>query len=113
LRKENRLTVFENKVLRNIFGPKRDEVRGEWRRTHKVELYYLCCQLNIIREIKSWRMRWPGHVERVEERIDAYRLLVRKPEGKRPLGRVNMDGSIILKLILQKWDWEMDWIDLV
>jgi hypothetical protein len=113
LRKENRLTVFENKVLRNIFGPKRDEVRGEWRRTHKVELYYMNCPLNIIWVIKSGKMRWPGHVERVEERIDPYRLLVAKPEGKRPLGRVNVDGNIILKLILQKWDGEVDWIDLV
>jgi len=62
--------------------------------------------------IKSRRMRWAGHVEGMEERIDAYSRLAGKPEGKRPLGRVNVDGSMILKLIYQKWDKEVGWIHL-
>jgi ribosomal protein L32 len=97
-RKKHRLAVF----LRSIFGLKRDEVTGEWRRTHNVELYYRYCSPNIIRVIKSRRMRWAGHGERMEERKDAYRRLVGKPEGKRTLGRLNVDRSITLKLILQK-----------
>jgi hypothetical protein len=79
--------VFENRVLRRIFGPKRDEVTGEWRKLHNEELRDLCSSPSIIRIIKSRRMRWAGHVERMGEKRNAYRLLVGKPEGKRPLGR--------------------------
>jgi hypothetical protein len=87
LREECRLRVFENKVLRRIFGPKRDEVTGEWRRLHNKELYALYSSPNIIRVIKPRRLRWAGHVARIGERRGAYRALVGKPEGRRPLGR--------------------------
>jgi hypothetical protein len=89
LREECRLRVFENKVLRRIFGPKRDEVTGEWRRLHNKELYSLYSSPNIIRVMKSRRLRWAGHVARMGERIGAYRALVGKPEeGKRALERL-------------------------
>jgi hypothetical protein len=87
LREECRLSVFENKVLRRIFGPKRDEVTGEWRRLHNKELYALYSSPNINRVIKSKRLRWAGHVARMGERRGTYRALVGKPEGTRPLGR--------------------------
>jgi hypothetical protein len=79
--------VFENRVLRRIFGPKRDEVTGEWRKLHSEELRDLYSSQSIIRIIKSRGMRWSGHVARMGEKRNAYRLLVGKPEGKRPLGR--------------------------
>jgi hypothetical protein len=82
---ECRLRVFENKLLRRIFGPKRDEITGEWRRLHNKELYALYSP-NIIRVIKPRRLRWAGHVAHMGERRGAYRALVGKPEG-RPLGR--------------------------
>jgi hypothetical protein len=74
-------------VLRRIFGPKRDEVTGEWRKLHNKELHDLYSSPGIIRIFKSRRMRCSGHVARMGEKRNAYRLLVRKPEGKRPLGR--------------------------
>jgi len=79
--------MFENRALRNIFGPKRDEARGQWRRLHYEELYDLCSSLNIIRLIKSRRMRWVGHVARMGDRRGAYRVSVERPKRKRPLGR--------------------------
>jgi hypothetical protein len=82
-----RLRVFENRVLRRIFGPKRVEVIGEWRRLHNKELYALYSSPNIIRVIKSIRLRWAGHVTRMGERRRAYRALVGKPEGRRQLGK--------------------------
>jgi hypothetical protein len=78
--------VFENRVLRRIFGPKRDEVMGKWRKLHNEELRDLYSSPNIIRLIKSRRIRWAGHVAQMGEKRNAYRLLVGKPEGKRPLG---------------------------
>jgi hypothetical protein len=87
LKEERRLRVFENRVLRIIFGPKRDEVTGEWRKLHKEELYDLHSSPNIIRVIKQRRMRWAGHVARMGERRGVFRVLVGKPEGKRLLGR--------------------------
>jgi hypothetical protein len=81
------LRVFENRVLRMIFGPRRDEMAGEWRKLHNEELRDLYSSLSITRIIKSRRMRWAGHVARMEENRNAYRLLVGRPEGKRPLGR--------------------------
>jgi hypothetical protein len=79
--------VFENKVLRRMFGPKRDEVTGGWRKLHIDELHDLYSSPNIIRMTKSRRMRWAGHVARMGEKRNAYRILKGKPEGKRPLGR--------------------------
>jgi hypothetical protein len=74
-------------VLRKIFGPKRDEVTGEWRKLHSGELHNLYLLLDVIGQIKSWRMRWAGHVAGMGEGRKACRVLVGKPEGKRPLGR--------------------------
>jgi len=87
LREERKLRVFENMVLRRIFGPRRDEVTGEWRRLHNEELNDLYCSTNIVRVIKSRRMRWAGHVARMDEEKGVYRVLVGKPEGKKPLER--------------------------
>jgi hypothetical protein len=85
LREKRGLRFFENRVLRRIFEPKRDEVTGEWRRLHNKELYALYSSPNIIRVMKSRRLRWAGHVARMGERRGAYRALVGKPEGRRPL----------------------------
>ena len=79
--------MFENIVLTRIFGPSRDEVTGEWRRLHNEELNDLYSSPNIVRVIKSRRMRWAEHVARMGEERGVYRVLVGKPEGKRPLGR--------------------------
>jgi hypothetical protein len=79
--------VFENRVLRRIFGPKRDRVTGRWRKLHYEELHNLYSSPSIIRIIKWRRMRWAGHVARMGEKRNVYRLLVRKPEEKRPVGR--------------------------
>jgi hypothetical protein len=87
LREEHRLRVFENKLLRRIFGPKRDEVMEEWRQMHNGEHDNLYSPPDIIRQIKAWRMRWAGHVARMGEGRNLYRVLVGKPEGKRPLER--------------------------
>jgi hypothetical protein len=87
LREERRLRVLEKRVLRGMFGPKRDEVAGEWRKLHNEELNDLYCSPNIVWVIKSRRMRWAGHVARMGDRRGAYRVLVGKPERKRPLGR--------------------------
>ena len=84
---EEKLRVFENTVLRGIFGPRRDEVTGEWRRLHNEELSDLYSSPNNVRVIKSRRMRWAGHVTRMGEERGVYRVLVGKPEAKRPLGR--------------------------
>jgi hypothetical protein len=82
----NALRVFENRVLKRIFGPKRDEVTGDWTKLHKEELHNLCSSPNIIRMFRSRRMRLAGNVIRMEEKRNACRILVGKPEGKRPLG---------------------------
>jgi hypothetical protein len=87
LREEHRLRVFENRVLRRIFGPRRDEVTGEWRKLHSEELHNLYSSLDIIRQVKSRRMRWAGHVARMGEERKVYKVLMGNPEGKRPLGR--------------------------
>jgi hypothetical protein len=85
--KEGRLRVFENRVLRRMFGPKRDEVTGEWRKLHNEELNDLYPLPNFVRVVKSRRMRWAGHVARTREGIVVQRVLVGKSEGRRQLGR--------------------------
>ena len=85
MREERKLRVFENRVLRKIFGPRRDEVTGEWRGLHNEELNDLYSSPNIVRVIKSRRMRWAGHVARMGDERGVYRVLVGKPEGRRPL----------------------------
>jgi hypothetical protein len=94
--------VFENRVLRRIFGPKRDEVTGGWRKLHNEELHGLYSSSSIIRVIKSRRMRWAGHVAHMGEVRGAYKILVGRPEGRRPLGRLGEDGRITLRWILGK-----------
>jgi hypothetical protein len=84
---DHRLRVFENRVLRRIFGPNRDKVTGEYRKLHNEELHNLYSSPDIIRQVKSGRMRWAGHVARMGEERKLYKVLVGKPEGKRPLGR--------------------------
>jgi hypothetical protein len=87
VREERRLTVFENRVLRRIFEPKRDEVTGEWRKLHNEKLNNLYSSPNIVRVMKLRRMRWTGHVARMWEGRVVYRVLVGKAEGRRPLGK--------------------------
>jgi len=101
---ERRLRVFENRVLRRVFGPKRDEVTGEWRKLHNKELIDLYSLPNIVRVIKSRRMRWAGHVARLGERRDLYRVLVRKRDRNSSLGVPGVDGRIILRWMFRKWD---------
>jgi hypothetical protein len=87
LREERRLRVFANRVLRRVFGPKRDEVTGEWRKLHNEELNDLYSLPNIVRVVKSRRMRLVGHVARMGENRGVHRVLVGKPERKMPFGR--------------------------
>jgi hypothetical protein len=105
--------VFENRVLRGIFGPKRDEVTGDWRKLHNEELHNLYSSLDIIRMIKSRRMRWGGHVARMGEKRNAYRILVGKPKGKRPLVRPRRRWVDNIKVDLREIERNgMDWIDV-
>jgi hypothetical protein len=94
--------------LRRIFGPKRDEVTGGWRKLHNEELHNLYSSPSIIRMIKSGRMRWAGHVARMGEKKNAYRMLVGNPEGKRPLGRPRCRWVDNIKMDLR----EMGWVDM-
>ena len=91
-------------MLRRIFVPKKVKVRGEWRKLHNEELNDLYCATNIVQVIKSRRMRRLGHVTCMGDGRDVYRVLVGKPEGKRPLGRPGADESITLRWIFRKWD---------
>jgi hypothetical protein len=113
LREEHRLEVFENRVLRRIFGPKRDEVMGEQRKLHNEELRDLFPSPIIIRILKSRRVSWVRHVTRMAEK-NTYRLLVEKPEGRRPLGgpRLRWVGNIRMDLLEVGWG-DVDWIGLV
>jgi hypothetical protein len=119
LREEHRLRVFENRVLRRIFGPKREE-DDSWRKMHNDELHSLYSSLNIVTVIKSRRMRRAGHVARMGEGRDVYRVLVGRPERKRPLGRprrrlesnikmdlreIGMDGANWVQLAQDKVHW--------
>ncbi|KAJ4434977.1 hypothetical protein ANN_23549 [Periplaneta americana] len=105
--------VFDNKVLRKIFGAKRDEVTGEWRKFHNAELHALYSSSDIIRNIKSRRLRWAGHVARMGESRNAYRVLVGRPEGKRPLGRPRRRWEDNIKMDLRDVGYDdRDWINL-
>ena len=112
LRKERKPRVFKNRVLRRVFGPKRDEVTGEWRKLHE-ELSNLYSLLNIVRAVKSRRMRWAEHVARMGEGRGVHRVLVGKPEGKKPLGRPRRRWEDNIKMGLQEvrglvgtgWSW--------
>ena len=104
MREKRRLRVFENRVLRKIFGPKRDKVTGEWRKPHNEELNYLYSSPNIVRVIKSRRMRWTGYIARMSERRGVYRVLVRNLRERDHLEDQGVDGRIILRWIFRKWD---------
>ena len=103
--------MFENRVLRRIFGAKRDGVTGEWRKLHNEELNDLYCSPNIVRVIKWRRMRWARHVARMEEERGVHKVLVGKTEGKRPLGRhrrrwednIKMDIQMELAQDVDRW----------
>jgi len=113
LREERKLRVFENMVLRRIFGPRRDEVTGELRRLHNEELNDLYSSPNIFRVIKSRIMRWAGHVARMEERRGVNRVLLGKPEGKRPLGRLRHKWEDSIKMdLMEVGCGGTDWIEL-
>jgi hypothetical protein len=110
---EHRLKVFENRVLRKIFWPKRDGIGRGWRKLCNEELHSLYSLPSIIRVIKSREMRWAGHVARVGRKRNAYRMLVGKPEGKRPLGRPKRRWDNSIRIDLRGIGWGgMDWIDL-
>jgi hypothetical protein len=107
--------VFENRVLRRIFGPKRDEVTGEWRKLHSEELHNLYSSPDIIRQLKSRRMRWAGHVARMGEGRNGYGVLMGKPEGKRPLERPRRRWEDGIKMDLREIGWGgggVEWINL-
>jgi hypothetical protein len=106
LREEHRLRVLENRVLRRVFGSKRDEVTRGWRKLQNEELY-------IIRMIMSRRMRWAGHVARMVSKMNAYRILVGKPKGKRLLGKPRRMWENNIKMDLREIGWgDVDWIHL-
>jgi hypothetical protein len=114
LREERRLKVFENRPLRRIFGPKRNEVTVEWRKLHNEELNDLCSSHNIVRPIKSRRMRWTRQVVHMGERRGVYRVLVGNPEGKRPFGRSRYKWEDNIKMDLQEVGCGgVDWTELV
>jgi len=104
--------MFKNMVLMRIFGPRRDEVKREWRRLHNEELNDLYSSPNIVRVIKSRRIRWAGHVVRMDEERGVYRVLVGKPEEKRPLGRLRHRWVDIRKDFQEVGCGYMDWIGL-
>jgi hypothetical protein len=105
--------VFENRVLRRIFGPKKDEVTREWRKLHNEELRDLYSSPSIIKIIKSMSMRWTGHVARMWEKRNECRLLVGKPEGKRPLGRPRRRWVDNIRMDLGEVEWgDVDWTGL-
>jgi hypothetical protein len=113
LREEHRLRVFENGVLREIFGPRRDEVTGEWRRLHNEERCNLYCSPNIIRVIKSRRMKLAGQVELMGESRGAYRVFVGDLRERHYLeDHLGVNWRIILKLIFKNWDGE-SWTGLI
>jgi hypothetical protein len=104
-REYQRLRMFKNRVLRRIFGPKRDKATREWRRLHNEEFNDLYSSRNIIRVIKSRRMRWAGHIACMGEGRGACRILVWRPEGRRPLGRPRHRWEDNIKMDLQDIRW--------
>jgi hypothetical protein len=113
VREEHKLRVFENRVLRRIFGPKWDGVTGGWRKLHNEELHNSYSSPSIIRIIKSRRMRWAGHVARMGAKRNVSRLLVGEPKGKRPLGRLRRRWIDNIKMdILEIGLNVVDWIGL-
>jgi hypothetical protein len=102
LREEHRLRVFKNRVLSRIFGPKRDEVTGGWRKLHNEELHGLYSSPSIVSVIKARRMRWAGHVALMGEVRGAYNILVGRPEGRRPLGRPGRRWEDNIKMDLRE-----------
>jgi len=113
LQEERKLRMFENMVLRRIYRPRRDEVTGKWRRLRNEELKDLYSSPNIVRVIKSRRMRWAGHVARIGEERGVYRVLVGKPEGRRSLGRLRRRWVDNIRMDLQEVACRyMDWIGL-
>ena len=110
---ERGLSVFQNRVLRRIAEPKMDEVTGDWRKLHIVELNDLYCSPNILRMIKLTRVRWAGKVAYMGKRRVVYSILVGKPEGKRPFVRPSRRWEHKIKMDLQAVECGgMDWIDL-
>jgi hypothetical protein len=107
--KKHKLRVFENGVLRRIFGPKRDGVTGGWRKLHNEELHNLYSSPSIIRIIRSRRMRWVGHVAQMGEKRNMYRLLVGRLEGKRSLGRPRRRWIDNIKIDLRIEYCGLDW----
>ena len=104
--------MFENKVLRKIFGAKTDEITGEWRKLHNAELLALYSSPNIIRSLKSTRLKRAGHVARMDQSRNAYRVLVGKPEGKRPLGRLRRRWEDNIRMDLREVGCDPgEWID--
>jgi hypothetical protein len=113
LREEHRLRVFENRVLRRIFGPKRNEVTGGWRKLHNEELHGLYSSLGIVRMIKARRMRWAGHMACMGEVRGTYNILVGRPEGRRPLGRPRRRWENNIKMDLREIGFgDVDWVYL-
>ena len=112
LREERRPRGFENRVLRRVFGHKRDEVIEELRKLHNEELRDLYSLPNIVRVVKSRRMRWAGHVARMGEGRGVHRVLVEKPEGKRPLGRPRRRWEDNIKMDLREVGGSEDWMEL-
>jgi hypothetical protein len=105
--------VFENRVLRRIFGPKRDEVTGEGRKLHNEELHDLYSSPSIIRIIKTKRVRWAGHVARMGEKRNAYTMFVGNPEGRMPLGRPRLTWVDNIRMDLVEVGWgDVDWVGL-
>jgi len=113
MREERRLRVFEYRVLRGIFGRKRDELTGEWRKLHNEELNDLYSSPNFVRLAKWRRMGWVGRAARMAERRGVFRVLVGKPEGKNPIGRPRLRWEDNIKIHLQEVECgSMDWIEL-
>jgi len=112
LREERRLKVFENRVLRRVFGPKRYEVTEEWRKLHNEELGDLYSLPNIVRVVKPRRMSWAGHVARMGEGRGVHRVLVGKPEGKRRLGRPRRRWEDNIKMDIREVGGGGDWMEL-